>query len=143
MPSYVLFWINAEPFEVRYSKRSFSSPEPFSSRRWIRAGSFFHGVSSEKSNLRASDLSVPPTQVPPASPHAAIAPAAMLFEGSGTTFAGSTSSREPSPSQAGHAPYGELNEKLRGSRVSTLKPQPGHDAPWLNSSSSASRRAGS
>src|SRR6516225_12044781 len=136
MPSNALWWMNAEPFVVRYSKRSFSSPEPWSSRRWMRDGSLFHGTSSEKPNLRASDLSVPPTHVPPASPHAAIAPSLMLFDGSGTTRAGSTSRRVPSPSQVSHAPYGELNEKLRGSSVSTLVPQPGHAEPWLNSSSS-------
>src|SRR6266403_3211548 len=43
-----------------------------------------------------------------------------------TTFAGSKSYFEPSPLQAGQAPYGELKLKERGSNCGTLMPQSGH-----------------
>src|SRR6516162_3466240 len=124
--------MNAEPLEVRYSKRTFSSPEPWSSRRWTRAGNLFHGVLSEKLNFFASALSVPPVQVPAASPSGASAPCSSVRLGSGTTRAASTLSVVPSPSHDGQAPYGELNEKLRGWGSSTLVPHLGHAAPWLN-----------
>ena len=45
----------------------------------------------------------------------AIAPSAIDFDRSGITSAGSTSIRLPRPVQAGQAPWGLLNEKLRGS----------------------------
>ena len=46
--------------------------------------------------------------------HGAIAPSAIDSSGSGTTSSGSTSNVVPRPSHVSHAPYGELNEKLRG-----------------------------
>ena len=55
--------------------------------------------------------------------HATIAPSAMLRDPSGTTSSGSTSYRVPRPSHVGHAPYGELNEKLRGASSSNDSPQ--------------------
>ncbi len=57
--------------------------------------------------------------------HGTSAPLARLFDRSGMTSAGSISSFVPSPVQAGHAPCGELNEKLRGSSSSTVKPSYG------------------
>ena len=51
------------------------------------------------------------------------APSLMDRVGSGTTRSASTSSRVPSPSQVGHAPYGELNEKFRGASSSNDSPQ--------------------
>ena len=50
-------------------------------------------------------------------------PSLMDRVGSGTTRSASTSSRVPSPSQVGHAPYGELNEKFRGASSSNDSPQ--------------------
>jgi hypothetical protein len=50
--------------------------------------------------------------------HGAIAPSLMLMSGSGMTSSGSTSNVVPRPSHASHAPYGELNEKLRGASSS-------------------------
>ncbi len=134
-------WTQDEPLESLYSKRTSWSPEPCRIRRCAFPGSFFHGIFSEKSNFFASARSVPPVQVPEASPMLAIAPPSMLFEGSGITRAGSTRSNVPSPSQAGHAPYGELNEKVRGCGSSTLVPQLGQAAPWekIRSSFSPSR----
>ena len=52
-----------------------------------------------------------------------MAPSLMDRSGSGTTSSGSTSSRVPSPSHVGQAPYGELNEKLRGASSSNESPQ--------------------
>ncbi len=51
--------------------------------------------------------------------HGATAPSASVRSGSGTTSSGSTSLRMPRPVHSGQAPYGELNEKDRGSRSST------------------------
>ena len=46
--------------------------------------------------------------------HGATAPSFSERSGFGTTSSGSTSNVVPSPSHVSHAPYGELNEKLRG-----------------------------
>jgi hypothetical protein len=51
----------------------------------------------------------------------------MLFDRSGRTSAGSISRRVPIPVQVGHAPCGELNEKLRGSSSSIVVPSYGHE----------------
>ena len=50
--------------------------------------------------------------------HGAMAPSASDRSRLGTTSSGSTSKRVPRPSQVSHAPYGELNEKLRGASSS-------------------------
>ena len=55
------------------------------------------------------------------------APVWMLFERSGMTRSGSMTSCVPSPVQLGQAPCGELNEKLRGSSSSIMKPSYGHE----------------
>ena len=57
--------------------------------------------------------------------HGTSAPVARLFERSGMTRSGSISRRVPRPVQAGHAPCGELNEKLRGSSSSIVNPSYG------------------
>ena len=54
------------------------------------------------------------------------APSSMLRLGSGTTASGSTSRRMPRPVQAGHAPCGLLNEKLRGAGSSIEMPSYTH-----------------
>src|SRR2546427_8051320 len=48
----------------------------------------------------------------------AMAPSSMERSSFGTISSGSTSSRVPSPSQVGQAPYGELNEKFLGASSS-------------------------
>ena len=53
---------------------------------------------------------------PPA--HGWMAPCSIVSAGLATTSSGSTSKRVPSPSQCSQAPYGELNEKLRGASSS-------------------------
>src|SRR6476660_9205969 len=57
--------------------------------------------------------------------HGTSAPCWRLFDLSGITRSGSISSRVPRPVQAGHAPCGELNEKLRGSSSSIVNPSYG------------------
>ena len=52
--------------------------------------------------------------------HGSRAPVARLLDLSGTTRSGSISSFVPRPAQPGHAPCGELNEKLRGSSSSAV-----------------------
>jgi hypothetical protein len=47
--------------------------------------------------------------------HGTSAPSAMETERSGMSRSASISRRVPIPVHAGHAPCGELNEKLRGS----------------------------
>ena len=47
--------------------------------------------------------------------HGASAPSPIDSAGLGTTSSGSISICEPSPVQRSHAPWGELNEKIRGS----------------------------
>src|SRR5919106_5218933 len=51
-----------------------------------------------------------------------MAPSLTERSTSGTTSSGSTSSLVPSPSQVVQAPYGELNEKLRGANSSKYRP---------------------
>ena len=57
--------------------------------------------------------------------HGTSAPFWRLLLVSGMTSAGSISRRVPRPAQAGHAPCGELNEKLRGSSSSIVNPSYG------------------
>ena len=47
-------------------------------------------------------------------------------DGSGTTSSGSISICEPSPVQRSQAPWGELNEKIRGSSSTSEGPCSGH-----------------
>ncbi len=69
--------------------------------------------------------------------HGASAPSRTERSGSGTTSSASTSSRVPSPSHVGQAPYGELNEKLRGASSSKERPQYVHASDcekfWISS----------
>jgi hypothetical protein len=70
-------------------------------------------------------LSSPPVQLSERMtlPHGSIAPARTLFDGSGTTSAGSISGLVPSPLQSGHMPSGELKEKLCGDSSGNPCPQ--------------------
>jgi hypothetical protein len=70
-----------------------------------------------------------------------IAPSPSVLAGSGTTRSASTRSRLPNPSQPVQAPYGELNEKCRGSSSSIAVPHLGQVAPTLSTTSSAPSRA--
>ena len=54
--------------------------------------------------------------------HGASAPSPIDSDGSGTTSSGSISICEPSPVQRGHAPCGELKEKIRGSSSGIDRP---------------------
>src|SRR5437588_10425936 len=76
--------------------------------------SFFHGVSRSKPCASPTAWRTRYQYSRLLEAQGAMAPSLMDRSGSGTTSSGSTSSRVPSPSPVGHAPYGELNEKLRG-----------------------------
>ena len=54
--------------------------------------------------------------------HGTSAPALMLLVRSGITRSGSITSCVPRPVHVGQAPWGELNEKLRGSSSSIVVP---------------------
>ena len=58
-------------------------------------------------------------------PPVAERPAAEALRGSGMSRAGSISSFVPRPVQPGQAPCGELNENVRGSSSSMVKPSYG------------------
>ena len=57
--------------------------------------------------------------------HGTRAPPATLLARSGITRSGSMTSWVPIPVQVGQAPWGELNEKLRGSSSSIVVPSYG------------------
>ena len=57
--------------------------------------------------------------------HGRIAPSLSVSDGSGTTRSGSISICEPRPVHRGHAPCGELNEKIRGSSSGITGPWSG------------------
>jgi hypothetical protein len=71
-------------------------------------------------------------------PHGRTTPSSTDRSGSPSTSSGSTVSWVPSPEQVSQAPYGELNEKLRGASWSKLSVQCGQARCSENSSSSAS-----
>src|SRR5687768_186002 len=62
--------------------------------------------------------------------HGPIAPSDTDSSGSATISSGSTSRRVPSPAQVGHAPYGVLNENIRGAGSSKESPQLMHAKSW-------------
>ena len=55
--------------------------------------------------------------------HGRTTPSSTEHVGSPMTSSGSTVSCVPSPEHVSHAPYGELNEKLRGASCSNDRPQ--------------------
>jgi hypothetical protein len=59
--------------------------------------------------------------------HGTTAPLAIDSASFGTTSCGSKYSFSPSPSQAGQAPCGALNEKSRGSISGMVKPETGQE----------------
>ena len=78
------------------------------------AVSFSHGPSMSIPCTSATDSSMRVKYCVCALRHGAIAPAFSDISGSGMISSGSTSNVVPNPSHVTHAPYGELNEKLRG-----------------------------
>ena len=56
-------------------------------------------------------------------PHARTTPSRSVWRASPTQRSGSTTSRAPRPSHAGHAPWGPLNENIRGSIGGSEMPQ--------------------
>ncbi len=73
--------------------------------------------------------------------HGAMAPSLSDRSPSGMTSSGSISNVVPRPSHVGQAPYGELNEKLRGAGSSNERPSTGHTRCSLNVSTSSSTDA--
>ena len=73
-----------------------------------------HGALTSMSWFSATDSSMRVKYWVCALRHGAIAPSMSDISPSGMMSSGSTSKVVPSPSQVTHAPYGELNEKLRG-----------------------------
>ena len=55
------------------------------------------------------------------------APSSMVSDLSGITRSGSISIRNPNPVQSGHAPYGVLKEKSRGSSSDMDMSHEGHE----------------
>ena len=88
--------------------------------------SFSHGLVRSISFASATDSSMRWKYCVWALRHGAIAPSAIDCSGSGTMSSGSTSNVVPSPSHFSHAPYGELNEKLRGAGSSYEVRHTGH-----------------
>jgi hypothetical protein len=87
---------------------------PLSSTFCCFAVSFTHGVSRSMSLACATASSMREKYCVWAPRHGAIAPPLIDKSVSGMTSSGSISNVVPNPSHVSHAPYGELNEKLRG-----------------------------
>src|SRR5262252_2631749 len=98
-------------------------PEPYSTACLSRLRSFRHGVSTEKPYSFATAPSRRSKYWLRNPAHGVSAPSEIERSSSGTTSSGSTSKLVPSPSQRSQAPYGELNEKLRGASSSNDSPQ--------------------
>ena len=64
-----------------------------------------------------------PARRSPRRPHASTTPSRSVWRGSPMQRSGSTTSRAPRPSHAGHAPCGPLNENMRGSMGGSEMPQ--------------------
>ncbi len=99
--------------------------------------SLAHGVSTENPAASATAFSSPAQYPSARPPHTVTAPSASDSVGSCTISSASTSRRMPSPSHVGHAPYGELNEKLRGASSSKEMPSYGQASFWLNVTTSS------
>src|SRR3974390_1890039 len=98
-------------------------PVPYRITFLAAALSFFHGVSVEKPYWSPTATSTRLKYSPRKPDHGWIAPSSIERSSSAITSSGSTWKRVPNPSHASHAPYGELNEKLRGASSSNDKPQ--------------------
>ena len=107
------------------TKSTSSSPVPFRIRPCTFSDSLFQATSTENLYFFASAFSVCSCSGEADLPHGAIAPSLKDLSVSGTTSAGSIFSCSPSPSHAGHAPNGLLNENSRGSISGMVKPETG------------------
>src|SRR5258706_11887600 len=85
--------------------------------------SFFHGVAVLNPYSSPTAMSTRLKYSPRKPDHGLIAPSSIERSSSEITSSGSTWKRVPSPSHSSHAPYGELNEKLRGASSSNDSPQ--------------------
>ena len=112
-PSYVVQYERVRPYRLRYVMWT-SSSEPYRMACRASADSRFQGVLVLNRNASARPSSSRRQYSSREFDQGAMAPSSMESSSFGTTSSGSTSSRLPSPSQAGQAPYGELNEKFRG-----------------------------
>src|SRR4051794_39274656 len=98
----------------------------------------FHGVDVLKPYVSPTADKTRWKYSPRAPDHGATAPSSIDRSGLGTTSSGSTSNLVPRPAQLAHAPYGELNEKLRGASSSKLRPHTGQAKCCENVSTSSS-----
>src|SRR6266850_1913247 len=85
-----------------------------------------HGVSSENLCRLASTARVCRKYEVSRPAHGASAPSLSERAGFGTRRSGSISSREPIPPHSGHAPYGLLNENIRGDTSGKEMPHSAH-----------------
>src|SRR5437764_1137619 len=99
-----------------------SRSEPYRTASFASFDSLRHGVLVENPYAWPSDSSSRYQYSRRELDHGAMAPSSIDRSASGMTSSGSTSRRVPSPSHVGHAPYGELNEKLRGASSSNEMP---------------------
>src|SRR5688500_12720531 len=81
------------------------------------------GVARSKPNFLPTSRSIADRNVAKCPVHGLIAPSIMLFDLSGIIKSGSNSILMPSPLHSLHAPNGELNEKVRGSKSPSEIPQ--------------------
>src|SRR5215831_15631544 len=94
------------------------------SRTGLRSST--HGVSSENLWRLARTASVCRKYVVSRPAHGASAPSFNDRAGFGTSRSGSISSREPIPPHSGQAPYGLLNENMRGDTSGNEMPHSAH-----------------
>src|SRR2546423_1284413 len=122
-PSKLVVYERCLPYLLRYETRTCALPVPYSTAFLSALRSRRQGVSIEKPPSSAT-ASITRSKYWMRKPdHGAIAPSRIERSSLGTTSCGSTSKRVPRPSQRSHAPYGELNEKLRGASSSNESPQ--------------------
>src|SRR3974390_2244330 len=101
-------------------------PVPYRITFLAAALSFFHGVAVEKPYASPTATSTRLKYSPRNPDHGWIAPSSIDRSSSEITSSGSTWKRVPRPSHSSQAPYGELNEKLRGASSSNDRPQCEH-----------------
>src|SRR5437588_6757011 len=96
------------------------------------------GVRRSKPNRFPTSLSIADRKVAKCPDHGLTPPSKMLFDLSGIINSGSNSIFIPRPLHFLHAPKGELNEKVRGSKSPKLIPHRGHALHWEYNVSSPS-----
>src|SRR5919201_4800702 len=88
------------------------------------------GVARSKPNFLPTSRSIADRNVAKCPDHGLIAPSSMLLDLSGIIKSGSNSILMPRPLHSLHAPNGELNENVRGSKSPREIPQRGHAFRW-------------